>query len=549
MQPQTSSDPSPFHVGEQQVQSRLGVRESIEPWARRVVLPHLPEQHRSFYASLPYLVVAARDAAERPWVTILADAPGFASAPEPDALVIRARPVPGDALEQGLAPGSDVGILGIELATRRRNRVNGRVAARDAQGLTLAVEQSFGNCPQYIRERAWTSVPAPETPVRERHTRLTSALSRRIRASDTFFIASGFRGEGEDPRFGMDASHRGGEPGFVRVLDERTLLIPDYAGNNHFNTVGNLVVDPRAGLLFVDFESGGMLQLTGRVEIDWDSPEVAEIPGARRLLRFVLEEAIELRSALPLRWDAEAASVRTLRLVEKRRESEDVVSFVFEARDGGPLADFEAGQHLPIELAPADGERLRRTYSLSNGPGGGRYRISVKREPLGAASRHLHDEVEPGAFVNARVPAGEFVLDHGDRPLVLVSAGIGVTPMLSMLHAQVERGDGRPVWFVHGARDGRHHALSEEVHTLVGASDAARLHVVYSRPGDVDRQGVDYDSEGRVDGALLASLHPGLDAEFYLCGPLVFMAGVQADLERRGVPAERIHSESFGPVG
>ena len=155
---QTSSDPSPFHAGEQQVQSRLGVRESIEPWARKVVRPCLSEEHRSFYASLPFLVVAARDAAERPWVTILAGEPGFASAPDPGALAIRARPVPGDALEHGLAPGSDVGLLGIELATRRRNRVNGRIENDGSGALVCAVDQTFGNCPQYIREREWHRV-------------------------------------------------------------------------------------------------------------------------------------------------------------------------------------------------------------------------------------------------------------------------------------------------------------------------------------------------------------------------------------------------------
>jgi ferredoxin-NADP reductase/predicted pyridoxine 5'-phosphate oxidase superfamily flavin-nucleotide-binding protein len=546
---QTSSDPSPFHAGEQEVQRRLGVRESIEPWARKVVRSSLPEEHRSFYASLPFLVVAMRDTGDRPWVTILAGEPGFASASDPGALAIRAQPVPGDALAGSLVCGADIGILGIELATRRRNRVNGRVEDSGEEGFTLAVDQSFGNCPQYIRERAWRIVEPTAAPARRGHERLTPELARRIREADTLFIATGHRGDGEDPTFGMDASHRGGEPGFVRVEGDRVLLIPDYAGNNHFNTVGNLVMDPRAGLLFVDFESGGMLQLTGRTEIDWDSPAVAEFPGARRLVRFTLEQAIVLDAALPLRWDASAASVRSLRLIEKKRESEDVVSFVFAARDGGPLADFEGGQHLPIELEPPGAEPLRRTYSLSNGPGEERYRISVKREPKGAASRYLHDAVEVGAFVNARVPAGAFVLDHGERPVVLVSAGIGVTPMLSMLHVLVARGEKRPVWFVHGARYGRHHALADEVRDLATRSPAVDLHVAYSRPAAEDREGHDFHSEGRVDGGLLASILPDLDAEFYLCGPMAFMADVQADLESRGVSPDRIHSESFGPVG
>ncbi len=541
------STTSPFHRGEQEVQRRLGVREGIEPWARKVVRPDLPDTHRTFYESLPFLVVAARDTEGRPWATILAGAPGFVHAPSARALEIGARPVPGDALEGSLGPGADLGVLGIELETRRRNRVNGRVSRSGEGGFTVAVDQSFGNCPQYIRERAWRRVePAREVQIR-RHHRLTPELARRIRAADTLFIATGHRGEGEDPRFGMDASHRGGDPGFVQVEGD-SLVIPDYAGNNHFNTIGNLLLEPRAGLLFVDFESGGMLQLTGCVEIDWDSDEVSHFPGARRLIRFRLEEAVELEAALPLRWDAEAASVRSLRLVERERESDDVVSFVFEARDGGPLADFEAGQHLPVEVDPPTGDRLSRTYSLSNGPGEGRYRISVKREDRGAVSRILHDALVVGDIVDARTPAGDFVLDHGSRPVVLVSAGIGVTPMVSMLRALVARDEARPVWFVHGARDGRHHALAEEVRRLAAQSDSVAFHVSYSRPGEEDRLGRDYDAEGRVDGALLAGLLPDLDADFYLCGPIGFMAHVQEDLEGRGVHPGRIHSESFGPV-
>jgi ferredoxin-NADP reductase len=132
---------------------------------------------------------------------------------------------------------------------------------------------------------------------------------------------------------------------------------------------------------------------------------------------------------------------------------------------------------------------------------------------------------------------------------VLVSAGIGVTPMLSMLHELVDRAEARPVWFVHGARDGEHHPLADEASHLAARSDAVNLHVAYSRPGERDRHGLDYDSQGRVDGALLASLLPDLDAEYYLCGPLAFMADLQTDLERRGVPPDQIHSESFGPVG
>lgn len=535
---------SPFHAGEQRVQERLGVRD-IEGWARKVVRGYLPEEHRAFHTALPFLVVAARDARGRPWATLLVGPKGFVTSPDPRSLAIDAQPAQGDALEGALGRGADLGLLGIEFATRRRNRLNVRVASDVRGALACAVDQTFGNCPQYIREREWRRVENEPPGAPLRGGRLSPAQRAWIAAADTFFIASGYRGEGENPAFGMDASHRGGDPGFVRVESDARLIFPDYAGNNHFNTIGNLLLEPRAGLLFVDFARGSLLQLTGHTTIDWDSETVTRFPGARRLVIVDVEEVVELPAALPLRWDASAESVRSLRLVEKLRESDDVTSFVFEARDSGPLPGFDAGQHLPIELeVPGADAPIRRTYSLSGAPGVGRYRISVKREPRGAASRHLHDRVEPGAIVSARRPAGDFVLGCSDCPVVLVSAGIGITPLLSMLHALAAEKSERRVWFVHGARDGRHHPLAREARETAAKRSGIEVHVAYSRPRPDD---TGHDSVGHVDGALLERLGPKHDAHYYLCGPVGFMADVQTDLERRGVPTAHIHTESFGP--
>lgn len=241
------ADRSPFHVGEQQVQSRLGVRD-VENWARKVVRSFMPDEHRAFHPSLPFLVAAARDQPGRPWATLLVGPDGFVESPDPGTLRIGAEWVPGDALEGALRSGADLGLLGIELATRRRNRVNGRLG--DAGDVLLfQVEQSFGNCPQYIHERDWRRVEG-EVP-----------------------------GAPKRATYGMDASHRGGNPGFVTLDGDRRLLFPDYAGNNHFNTIGNLTLDPRVGLLFVDFASGGMLQIAGRAEITWDGLEVERSPA------------------------------------------------------------------------------------------------------------------------------------------------------------------------------------------------------------------------------------------------------------------------------
>lgn len=534
---------SPFHEGEQQIQERLGVRK-IEDWARKVVRGALPEEHRAFHTALPFLVAAAQDARGRPWATLLVGPAGFVTSPDPRSLVIDAAPLPGDALEGALRAGSDLGLLGIEFSTRRRNRLNGRIARSGSGPVVVSVEQTFGNCPRYIHERQWRRVPNANAAPPLRSDRLSPSQRAWIAAADTLFIASGYRGEGESPAFGMDASHRGGEPGFVATEDDTHLVIPDYAGNNHFNTLGNLLLDPRAGLLFVDFAAGSLLQLTGRAQIDWRPEAAFRFPGAKRLVRFEIEEVVALPGALPLRWEEDAAAVRSLRLVEKIRESADVASFVFEANDGGPLPAFEAGQHLPLELE-IEGTLVRRTYSLSGAPDAGRYRISVKRTAQGLASRHLHDATGVGAVLRARPPSGDFVLG-GRRPVVLVSAGIGVTPLLGMLHALAAEGGERPVLFVHGARDSRHHPLAREIRALAARRAGISVHVAFSRPLPDD---VGHDSVGRVDGALLDRLAPPPDAHYYLCGPAAFMAALQGDLEGRGVSVRRIHTESFGPEG
>jgi uncharacterized protein len=544
---------SPFHDGEQAVQTRVGVREAIEPWARRVVRTYMPEQHREFFSQLPFVVAGARDGTGRPWVTMLVGPPGFVTSPDERELWFGTKIIEGDALESSLSVGSELGLLAIELDTRRRNRVNGTITENNSNGMRFEVGQAFGNCPQYITERQWFEVDVePERTVASRHDHLDTQMQGWIESADTMFIASGYRGEGDredNETYGMDASHRGGAPGFVEVIDDRHLAFPDYAGNNHFNTIGNLVMDPSVGLLFVDFERGSLLQISGTASIDWESEEVAKRPGAQRLVNIEVEAVVRLDGVLPLRWSDPKGSVRTLRIIRKLRESADVMSFDFVSRDGGDLPDFEAGQHLPIELH-VDGltHPVKRTYSLSNGPGQGHYRISVKRESQGLVSRLLHDAVNEGDFISSRQPAGDFVLESEVRPVMLISAGIGVTPMLSMLHQLTDEPSDRPITFLHGARDGAHHALAREVRQLAATNPNVSVHVSYSRPRPEDLEGRDFDRAGRVDGELVQHYVQTANTDFYICGPVGFMADVSSALTAFGVAPERIHTETFGPA-
>lgn len=296
----------PFHAGELAMQERAGVRAQMAPLGARMIRDHMPDQHRELFGKLPTLLVGSLDAERRPWASMLAGRPGFVHSPDPRRLRIDARPDAADPLAAQLAPGTRLGLLGLEPATRRRNRMNGRVEALDAAGFSVAVEQSFGNCPQYIqaREPAWVDTPAP--PAVRFDATLPDAAAALVRHADTLFIASAGRGDGAAD--GVDVSHRGGRPGFVRIQrgpdGGHRLSFPDFRGNNLFNTLGNLLAWPWAGLLFFDPATGDRLQLTGRASVDWDGPELAGFAGALRLVHVDVAAGAWAPAALPLRWSA-----------------------------------------------------------------------------------------------------------------------------------------------------------------------------------------------------------------------------------------------------
>jgi predicted pyridoxine 5'-phosphate oxidase superfamily flavin-nucleotide-binding protein len=295
---------SPFHQGERAIQERLGALEQMDNFGRRIIREFLPEQHRQFYAQLSYFLVGTVDRAGNPWASILVGEPGFISAPSDRTLHIAAQPLYGDPLAETLQVGSDIGFLGIELHTRRRNRVNGVVSAIAPDGFEVQVSQTFGNCPKYIQARQFDLAAFNPTAAKPIHT-LTSfgdVEREAIAAADTFFIATAYLDNAAGAARGVDVSHRGGNPGFVHI-DGDTLTVPDFAGNGHFNTFGNIEVNPRAGLLFIDFEQGNLLYFTGRAEVIWDGdPEIAAYAGAERLFKFHLTQGIRVEGSLPLTW-------------------------------------------------------------------------------------------------------------------------------------------------------------------------------------------------------------------------------------------------------
>jgi predicted pyridoxine 5'-phosphate oxidase superfamily flavin-nucleotide-binding protein len=300
-------DASPFHAGEQAVQERAGGRGAADSMGRRGIRRLMPAQHREFFAAQPFFVIGGVDASGQPWATLRANSAGFVSAPDEQTLRIEGGTLPGDPLTDGWREGALFGGLGIEPRTRRRNRVNGVVKAIEGDTMLIEVTQSFGNCPKYIQSRTpFYIAPDGASPHAQPEIAMQLGTADRelLARADTFFIASANLSDEAGLARGVDVSHRGGAPGFVRVDDANTLTTPDYSGNRFFNTIGNLVHDPRAGLLFIDFATGDLLYLAARAEIVWDGEELAAFAGAQRLVRFHVDEVRRSRGALPLRWSA-----------------------------------------------------------------------------------------------------------------------------------------------------------------------------------------------------------------------------------------------------
>lgn len=569
--------PSPWHPGEKFCQEKVGVSESMEVFGRKVIRDFLPEQHRNFYRILPYLFMGTVDAEGFPWATLLEGPPGFAHSPDPKSLQFDTSLAQDDPATADLIAGAPVGLLGIDLMTRRRNRMNGHVTSVSTSGFSVSVDQAFGNCPQYIQLRQIERISEEPSASRgvERLTHLDAAAQSMIRAADTFFVASYADVDGERSKRGVDVSHRGGNSGFVRVEDD-CLTIPDFAGNLHFNTLGNFLINPLAGLLFIDFATGDVLQISGSAEVIFDDPQIKAFQGAERLWRLHVEKMVRRRGALKSRWVFQAFSPnsemtgsweqtaarleaealrdkwRQLRVARIVEESQNIQSFYFEPTDGAGLPRFEAGQHLPVRfLLEGQGAHAIRTYSLSSAPSDAFFRISVKRD--GKVSSHLHDNIKVGDLIEARAPQGHFtVVADEPRPLVLLAAGVGVTPLLSMLREVIYEGKRirrtRPTWFVQSARNMADLAFREEIVELAnrGGDDIKGLRLL-SQPEAHVQEGQGFELAGRIDVELLKALLPFNDYDFYLCGPSAFTQALYDGLRALRIHDDRIHAETFGP--
>ncbi|MFI5881797.1 pyridoxamine 5'-phosphate oxidase family protein [Streptomyces sp. NPDC051554] len=281
-----------YHAGSRTVQDRVGVRE-LADHVGQIIGQGIKPVAAAFLELQPLLILGAADPATgRVWASPLTGDPGFVRATGPHQISITGATRPTDPLTPALADARDlpVGTIALDPRTRRRMRVDGRLR-RTERGLAIEAERVFANCPKYIQRRESYETVADREPARPRRSaELTTSQAEFIAAADTFFLATVHQ-------HGADASHRGGNPGFVQATSPRELTWPDYAGNAMFLSLGNLLADPRAGLLFLDWTTGTTLQLTGEARTEFGAD------GERRV-RFAVTEVVESAAALPLRWSA-----------------------------------------------------------------------------------------------------------------------------------------------------------------------------------------------------------------------------------------------------
>ncbi len=569
-----------YHKGEIALQEQTGQREFAETLAKRIT-PYITTEAAELLAASPFIVISGLFEG-MPTASILSGPPGFIRSTKKE-ITINATLRHTDPLSSGAIAGEDLGLIVIDLAKGVRYRINGRIIQANST-LKISVSQCYRNCPQYIHKRTarYIEVPNSRPPSSLMiSTKLDGKPADLVAKADTCFIASHGSGHSKgDTRLGADISHRGGNPGFVKIVDDgHRLVMPDYVGNFMFNTMGNLLEYPHCGLLFIDFEKGDLLQISGKAKIDFASSDIETMPGAQRLLNIDIDQSVYTPAILPLQWDllsqapdlkrfeihTRAEDTKPIATVGRTRpgfrklvvshiveEAAGIRSLYLKAGDGKSLPAFTSGQYLPVRMKIPNLDRpIIRTYSLSNyASQPTHYRIGVRRidgtpeTPAGLGSNFIHS-VQAGDILEVGEPAGRFTVDPDDaKPLVLISAGIGVTPALSMLNALIKSETKKPIWFIHGARNGAEQAYASEIKRLTYGHSELNSRICYSAPSGRDFPGRDYDDTGRINIDRIPRALPK-NTQYYICGPDGFMTDLKNGLLENGVISDNIHTEAF----
>ncbi|MEP2784066.1 MAG: pyridoxamine 5'-phosphate oxidase family protein [Pseudoruegeria sp.] len=293
------SDLPVFHDGEVAMHRKLGVEDRQDALGRRMIRTYMPDQHRYFFASLQMVHLGAIDSTGHPWAVVRTGTSGFIKTPDPYRFVLTSTPLLGEPSDLQFGVGKKVSVVGLEFATRRRNRLNATVEHSNGKQLTFKVDQSYGNCPKYIQVKDIQKSSLPQEYDIRASSKLNNETIDIIRKADTFFIASRAAHLGQDPRAGVDINHRGGAPGFVSIKQDGSLFFPDYKGNNFYNTFGNIGQDDRVGLQFVDFTTGTTVNIKGRAKIKEVHAERRPLMG--RGVSVQVDAVIHAKGAVPFR--------------------------------------------------------------------------------------------------------------------------------------------------------------------------------------------------------------------------------------------------------
>lgn len=535
-----------YHEGELAVQERANESRMAQMNAGSI-LDRIPGIVMGFVEQQPMVAVGSLDGTGRVWASLVFGTPGFLRVENGRTLALNqaeCHTAKGDPLWENLETNPRLGMLLIEPATRRRLRVNGEARRVSDGSYVIDVERAYANCPKYIQARRWQmpEVEAPTSPGPSRHgEQLNVAQQAWIGNADTFFVASAH------PEQGVDASHRGGRPGFVKVLSPHRLRIPDFTGNSMFNTLGNFTCYPNAGLVFLDFERGRILQLTGRPELFLGEQHMlGETGGTARYWEFEVEAWRESKSPLPIAWQfvdyspfipnsegpgKTADAELKLRIERMWSETSRIKGFQLRSADGAPLPAFEPGAHLPVSVRLRNGEWVQRNYSLLSDPANRtHYRIGVLAELQGrGGSLYLHESVKAGDMLETMTPRNGFPLDIHAEHSILLAGGIGITPLLSMLHTL--KAENKSCELHYSARSLTDLAFRANIERLAGE----QAHFYAS----------DEPGEERIDMERILA-EPAAGVHIYVCGPRPMIIFVRDLAQARGWPTEQIHFESFG---
>ena len=550
-----------YHDGELRVQ-RLARASDEARISGQMINKAIPSEAIEFILQQTMLVIGSIDPCGQVWASVIFGQAGFLQVQSDQQLQIDVSQTLrciDDPLWDNLLRNPSVGLLIIELDSRRRLRINGRARKLSTTRYAIDVASAYPNCPKYIQRRQSRKLSTAmlENPQQRDAIRSTSASHGNVLSAaqqlmianaDTFFVASAH------PAQGVDASHRGGQPGFVQLLNEHELRIPDFPGNRMFNTLGNFDSYPHAGLVFINFKHRRLLQLIGQPKILWDLDDPYDNTGGTcRFWQFTVSSWREYTHAVDLDWvflgyspqipeqreynpyepvlDSSPEPGLILRVEQIDRENELIKSFSLTAVDGGLLPGFQPGAHLQITIKPPDGSRLRRHYSLlCNSADRSHYEIAVQLQPRGrGGSRYLHERIVEGDVLESRAPVNNFPMVGNARHSILIAGGIGITPILSMLQWLVSNALSYEMHY--SASSGTTLAFSNRIKCMAGD----RVKFYNSQVSQKQRMDLQH---------MLSDPKPG--THVYVCGPQRLINSVRETATAASWPAHQIHFESFG---